>query len=126
MGLTVYGLGSGHDTGIRHQLLASASVCGSEETCLAHARVPASASSAKTMMHGRVCVITGAARGIGRGVALALASRGATVVMVCRDGKEGARAAAAVRCLSSNEEVWSEEADVSCRDAVEGLACRLG
>jgi hypothetical protein len=108
------------------QLLASASVCGSEETRLAHARVPASASSTKQLLHGRVCVVTGANRGIGREVALALACRGATVVMVCRDGKEGERAAAAVRCLSSNAEVWSEEADVSQADAVAHLARRLG
>jgi len=78
------------------QLLASAGICGCEETRIAHARVPAAAAAAKRLLSGRVCVVTGANRGIGREVALALAARGGTVVMVCRDAQAGARAAAAV------------------------------
>jgi Short-chain dehydrogenases of various substrate specificities len=45
-------------------------------------------------MTGRVCVITGATRGIGRATAAGLAELGASVVLVCRrleDGKLVAR-----------------------------------
>ncbi len=47
---------------------------------------------------GRVCVITGATRGIGRSTAAGLAELGATLVLVCRrreDGEQVARALAA-------------------------------
>lgn len=47
---------------------------------------------------GRVCVITGATRGIGRSTATGLAELGATLVLVCRrreDGEHVARALAA-------------------------------
>ena len=46
------------------------------------------------LMYGKVCVVTGANRGIGRQTALALACRGATVVMACRDSRRAALAAA--------------------------------
>jgi len=49
-------------------------------------------------MTGRVCVITGATRGIGRATAAGLAELGATLVLVCRrleDGKVVARELAA-------------------------------
>jgi 3-oxoacyl-[acyl-carrier protein] reductase len=44
----------------------------------------------------RVCVVTGGARGIGKATALALASEGASVMLVGRD--EAALAAAALQC----------------------------
>ena len=43
-----------------------------------------------TVMHGKVCVVTGANSGIGRVAALELAERGATVVLVCRNEARGA------------------------------------
>ena len=44
-------------------------------------------------LHDRVCVITGAASGIGREIALQLASVGAKVVAIDRDGTGGAQTA---------------------------------
>ena len=50
-------------------------------------------------MKGRVCIVTGATRGIGRATAEALARQGARLVLVCRcrpDGEEVARQIAPV------------------------------
>ena len=49
---------------------------------------------------GKVAVITGGARGFGRGFAEALAARGARVVLADLDGEEAARAAAAIGDLA--------------------------
>ena len=46
---------------------------------------------------GRVAVVTGANRGLGREIARYLAGRGARVVMACRDEAAGAAAAAGLR-----------------------------
>lgn len=48
-------------------------------------------------MEGRVCLITGANSGIGKAAAVALARRGATVVMLCRDEQRGGAAVDEVR-----------------------------
>lgn len=45
---------------------------------------------------GRVCVVTGASRGIGRATAEGLAELGATLVLVCRRADDGADVAAGI------------------------------
>jgi NAD(P)-dependent dehydrogenase (short-subunit alcohol dehydrogenase family) len=45
---------------------------------------------------GRVCVVTGASRGIGRATAEGLAELGATLVLVCRRPDDGAEVAAGI------------------------------
>ncbi len=47
-------------------------------------------------MAGKVCVVTGANRGIGKATALGLARAGARVVMVCRDDRSAAKASAEI------------------------------
>jgi NAD(P)-dependent dehydrogenase (short-subunit alcohol dehydrogenase family) len=78
-------------------------------------------------LDGKVAVVTGAGRGIGRGEALLLASEGASVVVndVDRDAAQGVVdeiAAAGGKGLANTDDVstWSGGADL-VRTAVEGL-----
>jgi len=69
---------------------------------------------------GKVALVTGAARGIGRGVALALAADGANVVVNDVAHKDEATAVAAeIEAMGQQALVWL--ADVSERTAVAGL-----
>ncbi len=50
-------------------------------------------------LHGRVALVTGASRGLGKGFALALADAGADVALVARDGEACAEVAAEIERL---------------------------
>ena len=106
------------------ELLACAGACGPEEMTLAYQHVPAAPSS-KRLLHGRVCVVTGATGGIGMAVCVALASRGASVVMVSRQLSRARRLAAAVRSISKNHQVWAYQADVCVSSSLRGMASQL-
>ena len=54
-------------------------------------------SLARPALNGQVAIVTGAGRGIGHAVAMALAHEGATVVLVARTRQELAATAAAIR-----------------------------
>jgi NAD(P)-dependent dehydrogenase (short-subunit alcohol dehydrogenase family) len=71
----------------------------------------------------QIAVITGAARGLGFAVAKLLASRGAAVVMVDRDGEKVAEAAAGLGQHGFSAEAIA--ADVTDQSAVDVLAARL-
>jgi retinol dehydrogenase 14 len=79
-------------------------------------------------MHGRVCLVTGANRGLGKATALGLARRGATVVMLGRDERRIASARAEVRLVSRNPNVSYVVANLaelaSVRRAVDEIAHR--
>jgi 3-oxoacyl-[acyl-carrier protein] reductase len=64
------------------------------------------------LLAGRVAVVTGASRGIGRGVALALAVRGAAVAIGYRDrAADAAAVVAAVEAAGSR--AWAGQCDVA-------------
>ncbi|MFC1483829.1 SDR family oxidoreductase [Candidatus Neomarinimicrobiota bacterium] len=73
-------------------------------------------------MHGKVCLITGANRGIGKATTLALVRMGATVVMVARDPALGAAARDEIIQAAGNPSVDLLVADLASLDAVRQLA----
>lgn len=73
-----------------------------------------------TSLTGRVAIVTGAGRGIGRGVAQALASEGAAVAVVDRDPATAADAATAIAAATGSD-VIAIGCDVSDRDSVAAM-----
>jgi NAD(P)-dependent dehydrogenase (short-subunit alcohol dehydrogenase family) len=73
---------------------------------------------------GRVCVVTGASRGIGEATARALAAQGATVVMLARDAERLARASDRAREHASRGggQVIPVTADLASFDAIRSAA----
>jgi 3-oxoacyl-[acyl-carrier protein] reductase len=71
----------------------------------------------------QVAVVTGAARGIGRGIASVLAAEGARVVIADLDG--GLAEDTAARLRADSLHAVAAEVDVADRGAVEGLATRV-
>jgi len=74
---------------------------------------------------GKVCVLTGATRGIGRAAADALAKTGMTLALVGRDSARVAETVAAVRKGSGNGQVEGLVADLSLRSEVRRLAADI-
>lgn len=73
-------------------------------------------------MHGRVCLVTGASSGLGLATATALAQRGATVVMLCRDAERGAAAVEHVRWTADGADVSLLLADLASFAAIRTAA----
>ena len=73
-------------------------------------------------LRGRVCLVTGANRGIGKATALGLARLGATVLMLCRDAGRGAAACDDVRRESGNADVALVVADLASLNSVRAAA----
>jgi NAD(P)-dependent dehydrogenase (short-subunit alcohol dehydrogenase family) len=71
-------------------------------------------------VRGRVAVVTGAGRGLGRGVAVALAARGHPVVGVARHAAQLAETADLIR--AEGGQMVSRPTDVADPDAIEALA----
>lgn len=74
---------------------------------------------------GRVCVVTGASRGIGAVTARRLAEMGATVAMVGRDPGALEQAALDVRAAGTADRVSLHVADFASLDEVRALAVEL-
>jgi NAD(P)-dependent dehydrogenase (short-subunit alcohol dehydrogenase family) len=71
------------------------------------------------------CVVTGANGGLGKAVCIELARRGATVVMVCRDGNRGEDARQEVAVKSGSARVELAVADLASQQDVRRLAREL-
>ncbi|HVD45815.1 MAG TPA: SDR family oxidoreductase [Candidatus Limnocylindria bacterium] len=72
-------------------------------------------------MRGKVAMVTGANSGMGKEISLALAGKGATVVMVCRDPDKGESARADVQQNTGNGAVELLVADLSSQQSIRNL-----
>ena len=82
-------------------------------------------SRAADSMKGKTCVVTGANSGIGLETAVALASEGARVAIVCRTPEKSERAASEIRRRASGADVLTFAADLSSQRAVRAVAAQL-
>jgi NAD(P)-dependent dehydrogenase (short-subunit alcohol dehydrogenase family) len=73
-------------------------------------------------MKGKVCLITGANRGIGRATAEALARQGATVLLHCRDRAAGEVARSEIVAATGNQNIEVFVADLAVQAEVRRLA----
>jgi 3-oxoacyl-[acyl-carrier protein] reductase len=76
-----------------------------------------------SQLANQVAVVTGAGRGIGRAIALKLATEGANVVCVSRTMENSEKVAAEVRAVG--RQAWAHAVDVSSADAVAGTAEKI-
>jgi NAD(P)-dependent dehydrogenase (short-subunit alcohol dehydrogenase family) len=74
------------------------------------------------MLQGRVCLVTGATRGIGAAMAEALARMGATVVVTGRSAERGQDLVSGITQRTANEDVHFLCADLASMAEVNGLA----
>ena len=75
-----------------------------------------------TDLHGKVCLITGASRGLGRALALAFARRGASVVINSRSSSAQDLAKTERQLKALGAQVFAVIADVSNRADIERMA----
>lgn len=74
-------------------------------------------------LDGRTCLVTGANSGLGKGIAIRLAKRGARVIMACRSGIP--EAGEDVRAASGNDEVEMMHVDLSDFDSISAFCDAL-
>ena len=80
---------------------------------------------ADTSLSGRVAVVTGGSRGIGRGIAEALAARGAAVAVTYRERADAAEQVVK-GIVDGGGRAWAGECDVSKPDSVEHVFEQIG
>ncbi|KAK2976231.1 hypothetical protein RJ640_021942 [Escallonia rubra] len=79
----------------------------------------------QTRIEGKNCVVTGANSGIGYATAEGLASRGATVYLVCRNKERGEAALSKIQSMTGNKSVYLEVCDLSSVSEIKSLASRF-
>ena len=73
-------------------------------------------------MHGKVCIVTGAASGIGAVTAQTLAQQGAAVILVDRNSEKGAITVNQIKQQTGNPAVEFMWADLSAQKEIRQLA----
>jgi NAD(P)-dependent dehydrogenase (short-subunit alcohol dehydrogenase family) len=76
-------------------------------------------------MRGRVCLVTGGSRGIGKATALGLARLGASVIVLARDARAGARAVDEVRRVSGSDDGALVVADLASLSSLRAAAAEV-
>ncbi|KAF3777612.1 Dehydrogenase/reductase SDR family member 12 [Nymphaea thermarum] len=76
-------------------------------------------------MTGKNCMVTGANSGIGYATAEGLASRGATVYMVCRNKEKGEAALSEIKTKTGNPNVHLEICDLSSTSEIKSFTSRF-
>lgn len=76
-------------------------------------------------IEGKICIVTGANSGIGFATAEGLASRGATVYMVCRSKERGEAALSKIQSTTGNQNVYLEVCDLSLVSDIQSFASRF-
>ncbi|XP_018848102.2 dehydrogenase/reductase SDR family member 12 [Juglans regia] len=76
-------------------------------------------------MNGKNCIVTGANSGIGYATAEGLASRGATVFMLCRNKERGEAALSKIQSATGNTNVHLEVCDLSSISDIKSFASRF-
>ncbi|KAK4428368.1 Dehydrogenase/reductase SDR family member 12 [Sesamum alatum] len=79
----------------------------------------------QVQLEGKNCVVTGANSGIGYATAEGLASRGATVYMVCRNKERGEAALSDIQSATGSKTVYLEICDISSISDVKSFAARF-
>jgi NAD(P)-dependent dehydrogenase (short-subunit alcohol dehydrogenase family) len=74
-------------------------------------------------LEGRTCLVTGANSGLGKGIAIRLAKRGAHVIMACRSGIP--EAGEEVKAASGNSKVEMIQVDLSDFDSISAFCDQL-
>lgn len=76
-------------------------------------------------MHGKVCIVTGSNTGIGKATARALAERGATVILACRDAAKAEAARAELAADTGRADLAAIPLDLGSLASIRGFAARV-
>jgi NAD(P)-dependent dehydrogenase (short-subunit alcohol dehydrogenase family) len=82
-------------------------------------------ANSANLMHGKVCMVTGATSGVGLVTAQALARQGATLLVVGRNPERGAATVSRIQQETGNSAVESIIADLSAQAQVRRLASEV-
>lgn len=77
-------------------------------------------------LRDRLCVVTGGTAGLGFATARALASRGAHVILACRDAQRGGQAMAKIQSELPKARLDLELVDLSSQQSIRSFAERMG
>jgi NAD(P)-dependent dehydrogenase (short-subunit alcohol dehydrogenase family) len=76
-------------------------------------------------MSAKHCVVTGASSGIGKEIALGLAQRGASIIMICRDADRGRKAMEEIQRKTDSKSIDLFLADLSSQHQIRRVAAAL-